>query len=557
MKKPNGLRQPNSIFTRKTVNCQLLRRICPMNAKRLMTLFVFVLLAVCQACAPAATPAPIAVAPQQAPQTQHEQKVEQPRPAATMAIAAAPTAAPAAQEPVAPPTPDNQFQDYGVNPETNAAYDHLSTFALDVDTASYTVARRYINEGSLPPYDAVRVEEFVNAFDQGYAAPQNAAFTIYADGAPAPSGFDEGSYILRFGVQGYRVQDFERKPSVLTFVIDVSGSMGMENRLELVKRSLHLLVDRLSGHDSVAIVVYGTNARSVLPPTSGARRGVILNAIDKLRPEGSTNAEAGLRLGYRIAQQAYQEGANNRVILCSDGVANVGNIDAGTILGEVGKYVENGITLTTAGFGMGNFNDVLLEQLADRGNGNYAYIDTLDEARKLFVDNLTATLQVIAKDAKVQVDFNNDVVESYRLLGYENRAVADQNFRNDEVNAGELGAGHTATALYAVHLKPGMDGRVATVQLRWQDPDTGEVKEINGNFNTWSLAASCDASDPRYQLAVTVAQFAEVLRESPYVRVSLYELARRAERVSRLLPEDEQAGELADLIRQAASLRGE
>ncbi len=520
-----------------------------MNVKRLITLFVFILLAACQACAPSGTPAPIAVEPQKPAVTRPEQKVEQSRPAAT--------AAAARPEPTMPQPADNQFQDYGVNPETNAVYDHLSTFALDVDTASYTVTRRYLNDGSLPPYDAVRVEEFVNAFDQGYATPRDAAFTIYADGAPAPSGFEEGSYILRFGVQGYRVEDFERKPSVLTFVIDVSGSMNLENRLELVKRSLHLLTDRLDERDSVAIVVYGTDARAVLKPTSGDRRGVILNAINTLYPEGSTNAEAGLRLGYRYAQQAYREGANNRVILCSDGVANVGNVDAETILGEVQKYVENGITLTTAGFGMGNFNDVLLEQLADRGDGNYAYIDTLDEARKLFVENLTGTLQVIAKDAKAQVDFNTDVVASYRLLGYENRAVADQNFRNDEVDAGELGAGHSATALYEVHLKPGAQGRIATVQLRWQDPDTGDVKEINGNFNTMGLAASCEDSDPRYQLAVTVAQFAEVLRESPYVRVSLGELARRAENVAWQLPEDEQAAELADLIRQAARLRRE
>lgn len=530
-----------------------------MNAKRLITLIAFIFLALCQACAPSATPAPIASAPQaepqhpaptMAPQHRPEQKVEEHRPE--------PTAAAAQEEPVAPPPPDNQFQDYGVNPATSTDYDHLSTFALDVDTASYTVARRYIlDERSLPPYDAVRVEEFINAFDQGYAAPRDAAFTIYADGAPAPNGFDEGNYILRFGVQGYRVQDFERKPSVLTFVIDVSGSMAMENRLELVKRSLRLLVDRLDERDSVAIVVYGDNARTVLKPTSGSRRGTIVKAIDRLRPEGSTNAEAGLRLGYRMAQQAYRDGANNRVILCSDGVANVGNTDAETILSEVEKYVENGITLTTTGFGMGNFNDVLLEQLADHGDGNYAYIDTLDEARKLFVENLTSTLQVIAKDAKVQVDFNQDVVESYRLLGYENRAVADQNFRNDEVDAGELGAGHTATALYEVNLKPGAEGRVATVQLRWEDPDTGEVKEINGNFNSWDLAASSDDADPRYQLAVTVAQFAEILRESPYVEVSLNELARRAERVARQLPEDEQADELADLIRQASYMRGE
>ncbi|RPJ47915.1 MAG: VWA domain-containing protein, partial [Chloroflexi bacterium] len=326
-----------------------------MNAKRLMTMIAFLVLFVLQACAPAAAPTAIAVEPQK-PAESRPQHREEPAPAA------APTAAPAwpeehrpAAEPPAPPPDDNQFQDAGVNPETNPVYDNLSTFALDVDTSSYSVTRRYINDGSLPPYDAVRVEEFVNSFDQGYAAPRAAAFTIYADGAPSPHGYDEGTYILRFGVQGYRVPDSERKPAVLTFVIDVSGSMAMENRLGLVQRSLHLLVDQLDERDSIAIVVYGDNARLVLRPTSASRRGVILNAIDRLRPEGSTNAEAGLRLGYQIAQEAYQEGANNRVILCSDGVANVGNVEADAILAEVHRYVENGITLTSAGFGMGNF----------------------------------------------------------------------------------------------------------------------------------------------------------------------------------------------------------
>jgi Ca-activated chloride channel homolog len=335
----------------------------------------------------------------------------------------------------------------------------------------------------------------------------------------------------------------------------VSGSMAAENRLELVKRSLRMLVNNLDERDSVAIVVYGTSARTVLKPTRGSRHGQIISAIEELQPEGATNAEAGLRLGYRHAQAAYAAGSNNRVVLCSDGVANVGSTDASSILEYVQGYVDDGIYLTTVGFGMGNFNDVLLEQLADRGNGNYAYVDTLDEARELFVEKLTSTLQVIARDAKVQVDFNPDVVESYRLLGYENRAVADQDFRNDSVDAGELGAGHTATALYMIYLKPGGTGRVATVQLRWQDPDSGDVREINGNFNSWDLAGSFDQSDPHYQLAVTVAQFAEVLRESPYVDCTLDDLAWRVRGLIRSLPEDEQVAELADLVQRAAELR--
>lgn len=539
-----------------------------MNAKKLLTLFTFIFLALCQACAPAATqaPAPIAVQPRNSsaestnPQPPAQSNQSQPaRPLPTSAPAAtAPFRPPRApEEPTAAPLPlDNQFKDSGVNPETNTRYDHLSTFALDVDTASYSVARRYINDGNLPPYDAVRVEEFVNSFDQGYASPKDAVFTIYADGAPAPEGYTESGYILRFGIQGYRVENFERKPAVLTFVIDGSGSMDMENRLGLVKKSLRLLVDRLNGRDSVAIIVYDSQAHAVLNPTAGDQHNTINQAIESLGPGGSTNAEAGLRLGYRYALKSYRSDAINRIILCSDGVANTGNTDPEVILSEVQGYVDQGITLTTIGVGMGNFNDELLEKLADRGNGSYYYVDTLEEARRVFVDHLTSTLQVIAKDAKVQVDFNPDVVESYRLIGYENRAVADQDFRNDAVDAGELGAGHSATALYMVKINPEAQGRIATVQLRWQDPDTSEVKEINGNFNTWDIASGFDQSNPRYQLAVTVAQFAEILRESPYVEpLSLSNLARRAERIAHQLNNDEQVWEFAQLVRRAAELR--
>jgi Ca-activated chloride channel family protein len=527
-----------------------------MNAKRLLTLTIFVIMICLQACTPAATqaPAPIAVEPRN-PQQNAAPAAGQPRPQAT--------SAPSLEEFYAPPPPDNQFEDPGINPQTDTRYDHLSTFALDVDTASYSVMRRYINDGNLPPYDSVRVEEYVNAFDPGYAAPRDAAFTIYADGAPAPTGFEDyfdyepgaSDYILRFGVQGYRVSEAERKPANLTFVIDVSGSMDMENRLELVKRSLRLLVDRLDGRDSVAIIVYGTDARPVLRPTSADRKSTILRAIERLSAEGSTNAEAGLQLGYRYASQAYREGAINRLILCSDGVANTGNTDPETILREVEDYVSQGITMTSIGVGMGNFNDVMMEKLADRGDGSYYYVDTLDEARSVFVDNLTSTLQVIAKDARVQVDFNNEIVESYRLIGYENRAIADEDFRNDSVDAGELGAGHSAVALYAVRLRAGAEGRLATVQLRWQDPDSGAVQEINGNFNTWELASRFEDSSPRYQLAVTVAQYAEILRESSYSgNTSLNELAHRAGWLADRLGEDEQVAEFADLVRRTAQL---
>jgi Ca-activated chloride channel family protein len=457
--------------------------------------------------------------------------------------------------PGAIPTPeDNYFQNYGVNPFVDTREDHLSTFALDVDTASYSVARRYVNDGNLPPAEAVRVEEFVNYFEMGYANPPDVAFGIYADGAPSPFSSD-GTYLLRIGIQGYQVPEAERLPSVLTFVIDVSGSMDMENRLGLVKQSLELLVNRLRPDDSVAIVVYGSQARVVLYPTAGSERSTILDAIYSLRPEGSTNAEAGLTLGYQLAMQSFRPASNNRVILCSDGVANVGNTGPDAILSQVRGYVSEGVYLTTIGFGMGNFNDVLMEQLANDGNGSYAYIDTLDEAQSLFVDNLTATLQTIARDARVQVDFNPEVVSRYRLIGYENRAIADEDFRDDSVDAGELGAGHSATALYAVQFQANAQGRIATVQLRWEDPQSGAVNEINGNLNTWDLYPSFESADARYQLAVLVAQYAEVLRQSPWAAgTTLSQLYGFAYPLLTSLAEDAEVSEFVSLVYRASQI---
>ena len=320
--------------------------------------------------------------------------------------------------------------------------------------------------------------------------------------------------MLRVGIQGYQVSEEERKDAALTFVIDVSGSMDMDNRLELVKRSLELLVEQLRRSDSVSIVVYGSDARVVLDPTTGSDTGKILRAIRHLEPEGATNAEDGIRLGYRMALQAYKPDGINRVILCSDGVANVGNTEAEVILSEVKGYVEEGVTMATFGFGMDNYNDTLMEQLADNGDGFYAYIDDIDEAQRLFVDELTSTLQTIAMDAKVQVDFNPETVKRYRLVGFENRAIADDDFRDNTVDAGEIGAGHTVTALYEVKLYPEAHGRVATVNMRWEDPDTRAVTEISRDFDASEIAFDFRETDPYFQRAVVVAEYAEILKES-------------------------------------------
>jgi Ca-activated chloride channel family protein len=331
--------------------------------------------------------------------------------------------------------------------------------------------------------------------------------------------------------------------------------MDMENRLGLVKQSLQMLVQRLHPNDTVAIVEYGTNARVVLNPASGEDQNYILNAIYSLQPGGTTNVEDGLRLGYQLAAQAYHPEYNNRVILLSDGVANTGATNPDQLTNMIREYANSGFTLTTVGVGMGNFNDVLLEKLADHGNGNYTYIDNLDEAERLFIDNLTTTLQTIALNAKVQVDFNPEVVDRYRLIGYENRSVADQDFRNDAVDAGEINAGHSATALYAIQMKPGSQGRLATVQLRWEDPDTHNVREINGNFNTWDLALNFESASPRYQLAVIVAQYAEMLRRSPWAQdTNIRQLLDHAVRLAGLIPGDAAVNEFASLVSRASQI---
>jgi Ca-activated chloride channel homolog len=450
---------------------------------------------------------------------------------------------------------DNIFRDYGVNPFVDASIDHLSTFALDVDTGAYTVARRYLQDGRLPPRDAVRVEEFVNYFDQGYAGPAAGTFAIYADGARSPF-HNDGTYLLRIGIKGYEVTAAERLPASLTFVVDVSGSMSGGNRLGTVKDALAMLVEQLRPDDTVSVVVYGTNARVVLPPTSGAEQRQIMEAIYRLHPEGSTNAEAGLNLGYQLANQAFRPGGINRVILASDGVANVGLTNPDDLAQQVKRYAGEGIQLTTIGVGMGNFNDVLMEQLADNGDGHYAYVDTLAEAHRVFVEELTGTLQVIALDAKVQVDFNPDTVSRYRLAGYENRAVADEDFRNDSIDAGEIGAGHSAVALYALQLHPGAGGRVATVQLRWRSPVSGRVEEIRGDVTSGDLQRNFEQSDARFQLAAVVAQFAELLRDSHWTGETHYDdVASWASRVAGLLPADGDVQEFARLTARAAQMR--
>lgn len=453
---------------------------------------------------------------------------------------------------------DMFFQGYGTNPFVDTEDDAQSTFGIDVDTASYTLARSYLRRGSLPPADAIRVEEFVNYFDYGDPAPRSKDFAVVAEGAPSPFASTARTYLLRFALQGREVSAAQRLPAVLTFVVDVSGSMNRENRLGLVKRALRLLVDQLDAGDAVGLVVYGGNGRVILEPTGDHRR--VLAAIDALQPGGSTNAEEGLVLGYRTARRHFRPGAINRVILCSDGVANVGRTGPESILARIAREAEEGIELTTVGFGMGNYNDVLMEQLADQGDGNYAYVDDLAAARRVFVENLTGTLQTIAADAKIQVEFDRQVVQSYRLLGYENRDIADRDFRNDAVDAGEIGGGHQVTALYEVKLRPDgpKRGRVATLRLRYHSKRSARVVEDSVELSLGDLAPRWNRASEGLRLAATAAEFAEILKGSHWARESdLGALAAQARQLSRRGRGRDEVVELTELIERAARLRGQ
>ena len=448
------------------------------------------------------------------------------------------------------------FRNYGVNPSIDTAEDHLSTFAVDVDTASYSVARRFLQDGNLPDPNAVRVEEFVNYFNYGYEPARDEAFAVHMEGSPSPFG-GEGSWLLRVGLQGRNVADWSRKDATLIFAIDVSGSMGQGNRLELAKRALELLVDELTPADKVGIVIYSDRGFVWLSPTWGSERRTILNAIDRLQPGGSTYVEDGLRLAYQMAVREVDPERITRVLLLSDGVGNVGRTGPDAILRQVGSHVDRGVTLTTVGFGMGNYNDVLMEQLANDGNGSYHYVDSLAEAHRIFVENQVGTLQLIAKDAKVQVDFNPDVVRRYRLLGYENREISDADFRDNRVDAGELGAGHSVTALYELELHEGVRGELARVFVRYENPDTGQIEQVRGMLNSSEVARYFDEASPSFQLAAVVAEYAEQLRNSYWARDgSLPRVVAEANRVLRLARWDASVGEFVNLVARTERIAG-
>jgi Ca-activated chloride channel family protein len=458
-------------------------------------------------------------------------------------------------EPNEAPYGDMFFRSYGTNPFIDTEDDSQSTFGLDVDTGSFTLARGYLDRGHLPPPEAIRVEEFVNYFDYRDPAPRRGEFTLVAEGAPSLFASGPRYQVVRFGIKAREIRPERRQPATLIFVVDTSGSMGREGRLELVKRSLRLLLDELNHEDRIGLVVYGSRGEVILEPT-GNREGV-RRAIDRLYPHGSTNAEEGLDLAYEMARRFYREGDIHRLILCSDGVANVGRTGPESILERVRREADEGIELTTVGFGMGNYNDVLMEQLADQGDGSYAYVDSLDESRRIFVENLTGTLQTIGAEARVQVEFDPDTVSRYRLIGYENRDIPDDRFRDDTVDAGEIGAGHAVTALYEIKLHEGVGRRqrLATMHLRYRSQATGKMVETSVDFSRSDLTGSWEDSSAALRLSSLAAEFAEILKGSYWARESdLDELYRRLRRVADELEADAEVEDLLYLVDRARRL---
>ena len=407
------------------------------------------------------------------------------------------------------------YADYGVNPDIQTAKDRFSTFAIDVDTASYAISRRKLNEGGLPPKSAVRVEEFVNAFDYHYDAPTDKPFAVHFASAPSP--YASGHQILRVALQSKRPTQQARKAAHLVYLVDTSGSMQTPDKIGLVKESLRMLTEQLKDGDTVAICTYAGDTREVLPPTGVADKGKILDALDALTAGGGTAMASGMDTAYALASRTLKKGDINRVVVLSDGDANIGVSSHEDILKSIAQYKEQGITLSTVGFGSGNYKDTMMEQLADEGDGNYTYIDSAQQAHKSFVENLDAMLEVVARDVKVQVEFDPAVVKQYRLIGYENRDVADQDFRNDKVDGGEVGTGHSVTAMYDLVLTNQASGKsLASVHVRYKAPDGGQASELA--FVMDPSQAFADMSDaPRsFRLATAITGFAETLRESPH-----------------------------------------
>jgi Ca-activated chloride channel homolog len=427
-----------------------------------------------------------------------------------------------------------KYAEINENPFLEVLRAPLSTFSIDVDTAAYANVRRYLNDGQLPPKDAVRIEELINYFEYDYPSPVgNVPFAVYPE--VASCAWNSRHKIVHIGIQGKKVSLDNVPPSNLVFLLDVSGSMNDARKLPLLKDALRVLVNQLTEKDRVSIVVYAGASGLVLPSTSAANKGEILNAINNLSAGGSTNGGAGIQLAYRVAQENFIRDGNNRVILATDGDFNVGLSSDSELVNLIENKRQSGVFLSVLGFGTGNTNDSMMEKLANKGNGNYTYIDSNEEARKALGSQVAGTLYTIAKDVKIQVEFNPAKVAGYRLIGYENRLLADRDFNDDRVDAGEIGAGHTVTAIYEIIPagqkveNPGVDElkysrversdtnfsqEIMTIKMRYKEPDGNESKLLS--IGVLDRNYSIENASENVRFASAVAQFGLLLRDSRY-----------------------------------------
>jgi Ca-activated chloride channel family protein len=471
------------------------------------------------------------------------------------------------------PGAGERYAEIDENPFLEASRAPLSTFSIDVDTASYSNTRRFLNEGRIPPRDAVRIEELVNYFSYDYPQPAgDAPFSVKAEVAECP--WNTQHRLVQIGLQGRRISTEDMPPANLVFLVDVSGSMGEPHKLPLVKSGLRTLAEQLTSRDRVAVVTYAGSSGVALQSTPGDRKNEIISAVERLETGGSTNGGSGIKLAYQVAEQNFIRGGVNRVILATDGDFNVGVTGDTELVSLIEEKRRNGVSLSVLGFGTGNLNDSMMEKLADKGNGNYAYIDSESEARKALGEQAAGTLLTIAKDVKIQVEFNPRLVEGYRLIGYENRLLAAKDFNDDRKDAGEIGSGHTVTALYEVVPagqrveNPGVDelkyarpsdapqgtgaGELMTVKLRYKQPDGDASEPLNVGVLDARTAFGNASAD--FKFAASVAEFGMLLRGSRYKGQASYGTAAELARAS--VGEDLQGrrAEFVKLIESARSL---
>lgn len=489
-------------------------------------------------------------------------------------MAPAPASMPyAGAMPVPMALPQSAGERYGEisdNPVKQVAEAPVSTFSVDVDTGAYANVRRFLNSGALPPADAVRVEELINYFPYDYPLPRDdKPFAVHTELAPSP--WNPDRVLLRIGIKGQDVAKSALPPANLVFLVDVSGSMESPDKLPLLRSSLKLLVGEMRGQDRISLVTYASGTQVVLPPTSGSEKATINAAIDALRAGGGTAGESGLQLAYSAAQQGYVSDGINRILLATDGDFNIGVSDDGQLKAMIEEKRKSGVSLSTIGFGTGNYNERMMEQLADVGNGAYSYIDSLSEGHKLLVNEMTSTLATIAGDVKVQIEFNPAAVREYRQIGYENRQLAREDFNNDKVDAGDIGAGHTVTALYELTLAGGRasvdplrygpspaavakgGGELAFLRLRYKLPGEHGSHLIERPLLLTEIVPLAKASES-FRFATAVAGFGQLLRGGKYTATWSWNDARALAADARGADRWGYRGEFLRLVDLAAAL---